>query len=501
MSSSQNPAAQLDRRSFLAGTTALGVAALTSCASSGQSASSAGAAGAASSAGAAGFASVDEWIARAAISYSSDSDFDAAVDRMMESLGDQISVLGFGEALHGGEEHVALRNRFFQRLVEAHGYSAITLEISDTRARLVDAYISGRGPATYEEIQDEGFDYGAGRYVANRELVEWLKRYNADPAHAVKINFYGTLPSNQGESTASPRRVLELALTYLQSVDAAAAARHREIMEPLLGADADWEGPSAAIQREMLARLLGGANAQSENPAPDPALAFGISPRAQNLRLAVENLDFELRLRQPELVAQSNRASFNDALHDVAVARNLLALHAALARRESIGTLVSMRDAMAGKHLVYISERETARGEAMRGRVLVHLHNAHLRRTRTTLPWYEFLPTGAHLDQLFGARFAVIGGAVGMSEENFIGAPEAGSLEARLLTRGADCFLPTWRGRRLPEGALAALPVRSRSARPYITYEPLTPQWVADLDGIAFLRSATHTRGMPAWPG
>jgi erythromycin esterase len=125
----------------------------------------------------------DEWIAREAISFSSDADFDAAVDRMMASLDDQVSLLGFGEALHGGDEFLTLRNRFFQRLVDAHGYSAITLEISDTRARLVNDYISGRGPATYDEIQDSGFSYGAGLYVANRELVEWMKGYNSDPAH------------------------------------------------------------------------------------------------------------------------------------------------------------------------------------------------------------------------------------------------------------------------------------------------------------------------------
>ena len=347
-----------------------------------------------------GFASVDEWIAREGISFSSDSDFDAAVDRMMSRLGDQVSVLGFGEPLHGGDEFLTLRNRVFQRLVEAHGFRAITLEITDMRARLVNEYIAGRGPATYEDVQDSGFSYGSGLYAANRELVEWMKRYNSDPAHAVKLSFYGTLPSEQGETTESPRRALELVFTYLQSVDAAAAARHREIVEPLVGADADWEGPAAAIQREMMARLMGGANAQSENLAPDAGQAFGLSPRAQALRLAVENLAFELHMRQPELVAKSDRGSFNDALHNLAVARNLLALHAALARRESLDTLVSMRDAMAGEHLVYIAEREETRG-----RVLVFLHSAHLRRTKTRLPWYEFWPTGAHLEQTIRRAF------------------------------------------------------------------------------------------------
>jgi erythromycin esterase len=482
------PMGDFDRRSFLATTTGLGVAALTPGAAF---------AGSGSSAESARFASVDEWIAREAIPFSLDKGFNAAVDRMMSRLGDEVSLLGFGEGLHGGDELFTLRNRFFQRLVAAHGFRAITIEIADTNARLVDDYISGRGPATYEAIQDSGFSYGAGLYAGNRELVEWMKQYNSDPAHAQKLRFYGSLPSQQGDTTESPRRALELVLTYFQSVDAAAAARHREIIKPLVGADADWEGPAAAIQKEIMARLMAKlqGKAPAENYVPDAALAFGISPRAQALRLAVENLAFELRLRQPELVASSDRGSFNDALHDLFVARNILALHSALARGESLGNLVSMRDAMAGEHMVYIAEREG------RGKVMLHLHNAHLRRTKTTLSYYIFWPTGAHLEQLFGTRFAVIGSAVGASEANFIGAPEPGSLEARLLARQSDCFLPTWRARRLPEGALAALPVRTGAARPYVPYDPLSPQGVADLDGILFLRSVTHTRGAPPWPG
>jgi erythromycin esterase-like protein len=36
-------------------------------------------------------------------------------------------LLGFGEALHGREELLVLRNHLFHRLVEAHGYSAMPL--------------------------------------------------------------------------------------------------------------------------------------------------------------------------------------------------------------------------------------------------------------------------------------------------------------------------------------------------------------------------------------
>ncbi|OWK20905.1 hypothetical protein AJ88_24210 [Mesorhizobium amorphae CCBAU 01583] len=147
---------------------------------------------------------------------------------------------------------------------------------------------------------------------------------------------------------------------------------------------------------------------------PDAGHEIGLSPKAQALRLAVQNLAAELRVRCPELVAKSDRDSFGEALRHITVAGNLLALHAALARRESLDTLVSMRDAMAAEHLVYISEREQTREH---GKVLVFLHSIHLRRTKATLPWYEFWPTGSHLEQTFGARFAAIGAPWGRPKQ------------------------------------------------------------------------------------
>jgi erythromycin esterase len=476
---SQNPVNQLGRRSFLAGSTALGAAALASCASSNAPASSSGT-----------FASVDDWIEREAISFSSDVEFNAAVDRLMATLGDQVSVLGFGEPIHSGDEFLTVRNRLFQRLVAAHGFRAITIENNDMRTRLVDAYVQGRGAATYDEIKDSGFTSGIGLWDHNRELVEWLRQYNADPAHTVKLNLYGTLASDQ-ETTKSPRDAIELALGYLAPLDSAAAARHRAIVEPLLGADADWEATASAIAMEIAAQIFAGA------PAVVPTgQEIGVSPRAQALRLAVDNLTAELRVRRPELVAQSDGDAYAQAVRHLTVARNLLDMHAALARRESLDTLVSMRDAMAGEHLAWVAERERGRGK-----VMVFLHSIHLRRTHATLPWYSFWPTGAHLDQLFGERFAVIAGAIGVSAENHVGVPEAGSLEAQLLAQGADCFLPTWRGRRLPEGALASLPLRTGSARPDIPYTPLIAQSVADYDALLFLRNVTYTRGAQPLPG
>ena len=153
------------------------------------------------------YATLDDWILHEAIPFSIDSSetFNASIDKVITLLDDSVKLLGFGEALHGGEDILILRNRLFQRLAETHGYSAIAIESSFPRARVVNEYIAGRGPASYEAVQDTGFSHGFGRLDANRELVEWMRQYNADPSHRVKLQFYGFDSPTEMTSTDSPR--------------------------------------------------------------------------------------------------------------------------------------------------------------------------------------------------------------------------------------------------------------------------------------------------------
>ena len=94
------------------------------------------------------YTTLDDWILHEAIPFSVDSSetFNASIDRVIASLDDSVELLGFGEALHGGEDILILRNRLFQRLVEKHGYSAIAIESSFPRAHIVNEYISRSRP-------------------------------------------------------------------------------------------------------------------------------------------------------------------------------------------------------------------------------------------------------------------------------------------------------------------------------------------------------------------
>lgn len=423
------------------------------------------------------YRTLDDWIRQEAIPFDLDSPatVTAAIDAILASLEDSVVLLGLGEALHGGEEILAFRNRLFQRLVEAHGFSAVAIESSFPMGRIANDYVVGRGPDSYEAVRETGISHGFGQLEANRELLEWMRAYNADPAHRVKLHFYGfDMPVATG-SMASPRQVLSVVLDYLAAMEVARGEEYRQRIESLLGADADWENPAANI---------------------DPAQAVGLSPDATALRIATEDLLTELRVRCPELVARGGQDRYLEAIHYAAVARHLLNYHAATAAGADFGFRLGIRDAMMADNLAYIVHREEGRG-----RVLAFAHNSHLQRGQAVWPWYTFWPAGSQLNAMFGPRYAVIGTGVGTSEANGIGQPEPRSLEARLMALpGAALAIPTHGGAGLPDAEIAGLPTRSGSAR-NPSYGPLTARSFTDFDWLVVLDSVSYTRGGPPLEG
>jgi len=413
---------------------------------------------------------LDDWIAREAfgVVLESADGFDVAVDRMVAALGEAVELLGLGEALHGSEDVLILRNRLFRRLVAAHGYTAIAIESSFPRGRLVDDYVAGRGPTSYEDVRERGFSHGFGRSEANRELVEWMRRHNAESPSGAGLRFYGFDSPTEMTGTDSPRQLMTVALDYLEAIDAAGGSQRRQRFEELLGNDADWENPAAMME---------------------PAKSIGLSPAADALRIEAEELVTELELRRPEVTSDED-GPYLEALQRASAARQFLTYHAGLARAsdDRLMRLLAIRDLMMAGNLAYAVGRERQRG----GRLLAFAHNSHLKRGRATwqlgphaLSWW---PAGAHAAATLGPRYAVIGTGVGVSEAHGIGPPEAGTLEARLAARAAGMarFIPTHRGTCLATPEVAALPNRSGSAT-NSTYFPLTAQSLTDFDALLIL--------------
>jgi erythromycin esterase len=418
--------------------------------------------------------SLDEWIAREAISFSLEStaEFDSAVDRVVAALGNRVELLGLGEPMHGAEEFLVLRNRLFRRLVEAHGYSAVAIESSFPRSRVANKYVGGGRsagvPMSQEDMWEAGFSHGFGRSAANRELVEWMRAYNSDSSHEVKLRFYGFDSPTEMTVADSPRKLLEFVLDYLSEADRASGEERRGRMEPLWGEDRAWEDPAVAF---------------------DPSKGIGLSSEATSLRIETEELITELRVRRPELVSKSDADRYEEAARYAALARQMMTYHAGMARSSDnrIAELLGLRDVMMADNLAYVADRERGRGK-----VLAFAHNHHLKYGRAEwqlgpqlVAWW---PAGAQIRQVLGSRYAVIGVGVGVSKANGIGEPEPGTLEACLAKApGPGRFVPTHQDVGLPASELAGMPTRSRGTNP--GYFPLTPQSVCEFDWLAMVDS------------
>ena len=421
------------------------------------------------------YATLGDWIAREAVGFTTDSAeaFDAAVDRVIAALGDSVGLLGLGEAMHGGEEILLFRNRLFQRLVAAHGYTAIAVESSFTRSVLANEYIAGRGEHSIELVCERGFSHGFGRLAGNRQLIEWMRAYNADAARPAKLRFYGFDAPTEMTVADSPGQALRFVLDYLDSLDAGVGEARRGHIEELIGPDADWENPAAAFE---------------------PAKSIGLSPAATTLRIATEELLTDLARQRPELAAGGGLDRYLEAVRHAALARQMLTYHAGMAQPSDarIARLLGIRDLIMADNLVYAMARERHRAGAHAAggaKVLAFAHNMHLQRGVANwqlgphaLAWW---PAGAHVNAQLGPGYAVIGCGLGEAEAVGIGQPEPGTLEAHLLAApGPARLVPTRRGRHFDAACIEKLPTRSTTNPGYF---PLAARSLSDFDFLLML--------------
>jgi erythromycin esterase len=148
------------------------------------------------------------------------------------ALGDLVGeakVVVLSEAAHGAAEPLIFRNEVFQYLVKEKGFTAIAIESGIVESRGVHEYVRG-GTGDLDQVLSQGISWTFDRLPQNRDLVGWIRDYNANARHKRKINFYGfDVPGSPGNPRV-PRRMdtaLIEALRYLDGVDGDAANEFR----------------------------------------------------------------------------------------------------------------------------------------------------------------------------------------------------------------------------------------------------------------------------------
>jgi erythromycin esterase-like protein len=375
-------------------------------------------------------------------------------------------LLALGEPTHGEDALLDLRNALFRQLVEQEGYRTIAIESDCLRGLVVDDYVTS-GTGTLDEVMEHGFSHGWGASAANRELIRWMRAHNDGRPASERLRFAGFDGPLEIAAAASPRQALTALHDYLAArVEADLLPCTRETLDDLLGADDRWTDPAAMR---------------------DPARSVGQSPEAGRLRLLADDLVALLDEQMPHLITASSPDDWDRARLYGRTATGLLRYHHWMADTSParLTRLVSVRDRMMADNLLAV---------AARGPALVHAHNAHLQREKSSMRMgggrLEWWSAGALVRARLGEAYAFLATALGTIRHQGVDTPPPDTLEGLLYALPDDhCVIDA---RRLST-ALGDKPPAPRIS-PWFGYAPLDPAHLPASDGLVFVKDVPGTR-------
>ncbi len=374
-------------------------------------------------------------------------------------------LLALGEPTHGEDLLLEVRNELFRQLVEQEGYRTIAIESDCLMGLVVDDHVAS-GTGSLDEVMERGFSHGWGASAANRELVRWMRAYNEGRPAAERLRFAGLDGPLEISHAASPRQALTDLHGYLAArVDADLLPCDAETLDRLLGPDDRWANPATMM---------------------DPSQSVGQSAEARKLRLLADDLVALLDAETPHLTAASSRDDWDRAHLYGRAATGLLRYHHWMADTSPgrMPRLLGLRSSMIAANLLAVAER---------GPALVHAHNAHFQRDKSTMRMgdlpFEWWSSGAIASARLGEGYAFLATAIGTIRHQGVDAPPPDTLEGLLYALPEDRYVVD--ARRLA-AALGDAPPAPRES-PWFGYSALDPAHLAAYDGIVFVKDVTRS--------
>lgn len=390
------------------------------------------------------------------------TDFTHAVEAasVMKLLPARPRLLALGEPTHGEDMLLDLRNALFRQLVEQEGYRTIAIESDCLKGLVVDDYVTS-GTGSLDEVMQTGFSHEFGESAANRALVRWMRAHNEDRPASEHLRFAGVDGPLEITGAASPRQALTALHDYLSAgVGTDLLPCTAGTLDRLLGADARWTEPAAMT---------------------DPSRSAGRSAEARELRLLADDLVALLDTQAPQLIGTTSREAWDRARLYGRTATGLLRYHHWMADTSAgrMARLVGLRDQMMADNLLAVAER---------GPALVHAHNSHLQRDRSTMRMgglpLEWWSAGAIASTRLDGTYAFLATALGTIRHRGVDTPPPDTVEGLLYALPEDHCLVDARGlaRALGDTGPAA------RVSPSYRYAPLDPDHLAQVDGIVFVK-------------
>jgi erythromycin esterase len=178
-------------------------------------------------------AEVSAWLAETAVEIGAlDAGGVSGLAPALRSLVGDARIVALGEASHGAHEFFAFKARALEVLVAELGFTDFAMETDWTLALAVNEWVEhGRG----DKEGALGSLAGLWRTEEYRDLLTWMRAWNADPAHGQKVRFHGL---DLGQPGLTARRLR----AYLDAVEPEVAASVAPVIERIAGGAAVDEG-------------------------------------------------------------------------------------------------------------------------------------------------------------------------------------------------------------------------------------------------------------------
>lgn len=106
---------------------------------------------------------------------------------LKKSIGNS-RVVALGESTHGTREIFRMKHRFLEFLVQEMGFTVFAMESPWPEALVINDYVlHGKGDPA-KALSELYLVWDTEEVLS---LIEWMRSYNADPAHKQKVKFYG----------------------------------------------------------------------------------------------------------------------------------------------------------------------------------------------------------------------------------------------------------------------------------------------------------------------
>ena len=325
---------------------------------------------------------------------------------LQKSIGDARMVF-IGESRHDAHEHFKFKHRLVEFLVEEMNFTLFAMEESLPYGDRINKYVLG-GEGDPEALLNNMGNWYVWDTKEVLELIKWMRKYNSDPKHDKKVEFYGV-------DVTDPIPAIENMLVYLEKVDSESADLLKNKLETV-----QLLNTTIRSEREITGRYI---NLSDEE--------------ADSLGEFLSGFCDDFKINRSKYISKSSKSEFEWMLQQVKSVRAAHDMYR-MRRPGANGPGLSREDGMTN-NIRWLRERDNRR-------IVLWAHNMHIARSSIYISGYrqnepeEVELFGSHISKELGDDLYSIGFSFYQANYNDLKPSEGDMLGAVFTMVGPQMF-------------------------------------------------------------